>query len=194
MEENKTVEQLGVELKEMQTNNDKIPVKEITEPYKTARVATQKKAIMDKIEVQQYVPYTVKVATIKQVLESACVEEGLFNSNSDKRYCAFTLMIVALYTNMDIAEADSFDELKSSGVYNAVVTLIPQEEVKELQLLWTMLYDDMVQKYASLEAIINKQSTRIGMICSVALDRLAQAVEVLDVEKIAKAVKTHLTR
>lgn len=194
MENKVNLEETVNDLETLKEEKTKISAKEFSEKFTNAKIVAQKQALIEQANLQKYVPYIIKISTIKEVLKSICVEDGLFSPNSDRRYVSFNLMVVSLYTDIDIAEEDVYDTLKSSGVLNAILALIEEEEIKELQLLYAMIYDDMVQKYSSLEAIINKQSNRIGTICAVSLDRLAQAVEKLDVDKISKIVKERFTK
>jgi hypothetical protein len=88
------------------------------------------------IEVQKYLPAVEKADLISKVINASVDTNGFYNPLRIK--INLTLEIIYAYTNLSFTEKQKENELKlydlivSSGLFNKVISLIPEDEQKEL--------------------------------------------------------------
>lgn len=89
-----------------------------------------------KIEVQQYLPMIDKLTLAKSAGMSAINEDDTLQVvNENSLQIAFRILVIKLYTDIKLPKDnyDAYDLLMSSGVYDAVVSAIPNNEMFELE-------------------------------------------------------------
>lgn len=89
------------------------------------------------IEVKKYLPMNEKAEIVSKVINLSADNNGFYNPLRIKVY--LTLETVYAYTNISFTEKQKENELKlydmiiSSGLFNEIVRLIPEDEWKDLQ-------------------------------------------------------------
>lgn len=89
------------------------------------------------IEVKKYLPMNEKADMVSRVINLSADDNGFYNPLRIKVY--LTLETVYAYTNISFTEKQKENELKlydmiiSSGLFNKIVNLIPEDEWKDLQ-------------------------------------------------------------
>lgn len=177
------------------TENQMVNLEDFLKKYKMCKNNTQKSALLNGVEIKDYIPYSLKVAVAKDIVEKECVSDEGFHPNSDRRHLAFFLSVVMLYTNLDIDDSyDStiYDELRACGLLDNILELANKNgDIKEYKLVWSMVYDDLCQEHNSLNAIIGQQVAKAAMICNIGLYKLGESIEHIDYEKVGKGLSTY---
>lgn len=89
------------------------------------------------IEVKKYLPMNEKADMVSKIINLSADDNGFYNPLKIKVY--LTLETVYAYTNISFTEKQKENELKlydiiiSSGLFNKIVKLIPEDEWKDLQ-------------------------------------------------------------
>lgn len=178
------------------TNNNMVDMNEFVEKYKMCKNDTQRSALLAKLEIKTYIPYTLKVNVAKGAIAEECVKEEGFYSNSERRYLAFALSIVMLYTNLSIpksVDSSIYDDIKSCGLLDDIIAVANKsKDIDEFRLLWGMIYNDLYEQNNSLNAIVGQQVVRAAAVCNVGMYKLGESIENFDFEKLGKNISTYL--
>lgn len=128
------------------------------------------------IEVKQYLPMIDKFDLINITLQKAN-EDGIYNDFKLSMY--FQLNLVYLYSNIEFSmedrmdESDIYDKLRSSGILQGVINLIPKEE-----------YDFLIQSIEKQAQIKMDYGTRMGVVLNSIIaslpDAMAQAADIIE--------------
>lgn len=85
------------------------------------------------IEVLQYMPIMDKITLATSAVMSATNESGSIDQNSLE--IAFKVLITKTYSSVELPKnnIDAYDLVVSTGVYNAIVGVIPRDEIEEVR-------------------------------------------------------------
>lgn len=129
---------------------DKVKVKDFLDKYNSVPESKIRKSICSNFIVRKYVPAFEKYIALLSVFNQTCRD---FNGNLQFNNFVWTLTyrmaIVGLYTNLNVAETDEqsmpfgfYDDLKETGALNDLLSLIDEEEVKELMMVRDAIFSD----------------------------------------------------
>ena len=154
---------------------------------KSTDVVAMKK-LLQEINVKTYVPYSKKVFMAREIIKNICVTENDgFRYDSPKRFLAYVMSIIEIYTDLVMNEEDTsieYDALKSSGVLTAIFDAIGKDDFKEYQTVWKMVYEDYVNNTASIPSLIKENVKRFGIICNEGLKAVAEELKKIPLEEI----------
>ena len=129
------------------------------------------------IEVKQYLPVNDKLELIGNVINSAHDENNF--SNPVKVNIFTTLEILYVYTNINFTEkqkedpAKLYDLVVSSGLVDAVLNVIPEDE-----------YEEVVCGIAdSIEAIYNYRNSVMGILDTISADYSNLNLDATEIQK-----------
>lgn len=107
----------------------------------------------------------------------------VFRSNSLSVYLFFTMRLIDLYTDIDVAEGEDiikqYDELNENGLIDKIIAAIPESEYKEFKTILQMKTDDLYQNEYSVPALLYSIKETLSMSSEVfgkALDNLDLSV------------------
>lgn len=173
----------------------KYTVPEFVEAYKkTGTDVVKQQKLLKEINIKHYVPFNMKRVMAKKLVEDICLDENEIILNSPKRYLAYVLSIVTMYTDLECEQEDSsldYDLLRESGILETIFLEIG-DDIKEYKTMWTMCYEDLLQNENSLVKIIKRNVERFGFICNNGLLKTAEAINGFtsqDVKNIVKNIK-----
>lgn len=126
-----------------------------------------------KIEVLKYLPIEEKYDLISITMQNA-LENGVYNGLKLDMY--FHLYMVYLYTNINFTdkqkenETKLYDELKSNGLLDLIITNIPDNEYNETYDFMQEIIADTVNYKASASALIQSIITDLPTQAQAAMD------------------------
>lgn len=115
------------------------------------------------IEVKQYLPIQDKLILIGDVLNAAADENRFYSQGKVDMF--FALKVIEAYTNLSITDKQKenqtklYDDLKSSGFYDAVVAEIPSKEIDYLYDLVCEAEDQIYKYQNSAYGIMDAMNT-----------------------------------
>lgn len=158
--------------------NKKIKLDELIEKLIKRNSQNAKDVIMKTIEVKNYVSYVMKEVTARQIIQTSHfiyptdsdisemtneeIQElkGIPSINYSKQYLFTALMLVDLYTNIDVdfsKGVNEYDKLAEYGIMNYIINNIPDSEIQEFRMLIDYEYETYFQKYHSTQSYINRK-------------------------------------
>lgn len=161
----------------------------VTECVKVQNNPVALKKLLAEIHTKTYVPFGQKVYVAKKALANICLGEDGFQYNSPKRYLAFVMSIIELYTDLEMTETDTsleYDALKSSGLMTAVLEMIGEEDFKEYKSIWKMSYEDLIASQTSIPSLIKENVKRFANICDAGFTALSKQLERIPTETLTK--------
>ena len=163
-----------------------IKAKEFVEQYNATDTMMKESFIRDHI-VNDYVPYTRKIAKSKNIINATSkIEvdgESIYCVNSPSRFLLFTMNLIEEYTDIEIdyekSIVETFDLLDSNGLIALLLNAMPQNDRKMFQMVFDMVRDDAYESERSLVGWMdNKINAMKMMIGSVPWDEFVEkAVE-----------------
>jgi hypothetical protein len=187
-------------------------IKDFVEGYEKV-VSDKLKAnyIKDKLEVKDYVPFAEKVNLVENVVKTTTYERdsngeltGNIKINSIARALLFGLSIIDKYTNLEVDfkhASSEYDLLCKSNLFASVNELIPEKELKELQGMMDMVFNDTLQNELSTQRFVSNQVNRFSKLIELSfkpvLDKIADEIENMDeskVEAIGKQLEKFVKR
>ena len=122
----------------------------------------------------EYVPYEKKVTYGKMIAEKCSYKKDLSNSKTDYarlyidstlRYMLSCMMYVMLYTSIKCDNNDTdmlyrFNELNKMRLFDVIMKNIDQSEMKEINMVINLCFDDLMANEYELHSFITKQVTR----------------------------------
>ena len=156
----------------------KIKLNEIVEKLKKRDSKNARDIILKTIEIKNYVSYAIKEVTARQIIQTShfvyptdnniddMSNEEIMNLkgipyiNYSKQYLFTALMLVDLYTNLEIDFSQGvyeYDKLAEYGIMDYIINNINDSEIKEFKMLIDYEYQTYYQKYHSLEAQVNNK-------------------------------------
>lgn len=195
---------------------EKIGIRKFIEEYEN-RVTDRLKEeyLKDYLEVKEYIPFVLKDALAASIVDATCFETeekkdidgnvtrertGRIKINSILRKLLFYRCLIEQYTNLAVETEgfyEEYDLLKSSGVLDQILGLIPESEAGEFAQIIDMKVSDVLSYYSSPQKYVSDQVERFGTLIGVALnpflEKLADQLGELDeehIDKLAKIVAT----
>ena len=176
---------------------NKVSLKELINKFKNIHDDTEKRSFIGaQVEFNEYVSYLAKVSAARDLVASTCYDEdtGEFKNNTPERYIAYVVSAIILYTNIDMDAEDgtnygNYDLLQINGFMDAlfdVIGLKTNGDVEVYKVVWKMCYEDMKEYYSSIENLLRKSATRIGLIANTGLYKLASVLEGTDLTELVK--------
>lgn len=184
-------------------NNKKYTVKEFCEKYNKQKSDDTRLTFVKERMNAKYVPYEVKVAICEKIVENTYYVKDENNGmktkklriNSPAQRMLFGLQLVEQYTDIKIDfkhNLDDFNMLSESGAMVIILTLIPEFEFKEFDMLLNMVCSDVIQNEYETHAFISNQIERFGELTGVvlkpAIERLNDILLNMDEKTIDKMV------
>ena len=191
---------------------EKIGIKKFIEEYENrATDRLKEEYLKDYLEVKKYIPFVLKDALATSIANATCFETiekkdidgnvsrertGRIKVNSISRRLLFYRCLIEQYTNLSV-ETDGFHEeydlLKSSGVLDQIIKLIPENEAGEFAQIIDMKVSDTISYYDSPQKFVSDQVERFGTLIGVTLnpflEKIADQLGELDEEHIDKLAK-----
>ena len=131
------------------------------------------------IEINKYLPMGEKTEMVSKIINKSSDNNGYYNPLKVKVY--LTLEVLYRYTNLSFTEKQKENELKlydmvmSSGLFKQIVSLIPEEEWKDLQ---TTVWDTISNIYEYKNSILGILETVSGDYENLNLDALQLSQEI----------------
>ena len=102
-----------------------------------------------KLEIRAYVPFLVKNLTAENIAGQCFYnKEGMPHIDSARQHYLTVSAIINLYTNIDSVPekwiTEEYDLLVSSGIYDAIVNSIPEDEYSRFMDIISMKRDDII--------------------------------------------------
>lgn len=135
-----------------QGNNSttKVKIGDFLNKYNSVPESKIRKNICLSYMIRKYVPVFEKYIALLTVFNHTCRNsEGNLCFNNFAWTIAYRMAIVGMYTNLDIANLEEqkesfklYDDLKESGALNDLLSLIDEEEVKEIMMIRDTIFSD----------------------------------------------------
>ena len=92
-----------------------------------------------------YVNLQIKIEKLSEIIDKS-LELKTQNISSIYRYVLFTVYLIENYTNLqiDVDMYKTYDLLRSSGLLNKILSLIPENEINESQKFVDMILHDIL--------------------------------------------------
>ena len=92
-----------------------------------------------------YVNLQIKIEKLSEIIDKS-LELKTQNISSIYRYVLFTVYLIENYTNLqiDVDMYKTYDLLRSSGLLNKILSLIPENEINESQKFVVMILHDIL--------------------------------------------------
>lgn len=138
------------------------------------------------IEVSKYLPMSEKTEMVSKIINKSSDNNGYYNPLKIKVY--LTLETLYRYTNLSFTEKQKENELKlydmviSSGLFGKVVSLIPEDEWKDLQ---NTVWHTISNIYEYKNSILGILETVSGDYENLNLDALQLSQEIGNPDNIA---------
>ena len=184
-------------------SNKKYTVKNFCKKYNDLETIESKEIFIKSVMNEHYIPYEEKVAVCENIVNNTyyknvdrnCVSVKKLHINSPAQHMLFGLQLVKQYTNIDVDLKKSLEEfnlLNKSGVMNIVLTLIPETEFKEFEMLLGMICNDVMCNEYETRAFISNQVERFGELTGAVLtplfEQLNKTIENIDEKTVDKIV------
>lgn len=118
---------------------------------------------MSKHIVTKYIDITTKIFWCNNIAENTThFEDGdvkIVKYDSVGRYLLFTMVLIKLYTDIDINFEDGkyvkqYDQLNEAGIIDEIISMIPEKEYAEFNMILDMKVDDFANNEYSVAAIL----------------------------------------
>lgn len=180
---------------------NKISVKKLVDGYmaiKNSDESIRNKYLDSHLSITEYVPYSMKVGVAKEVIKNSCLgENGNVLLDSPKRYILHILSILNLYTNVEISNdaiTEEYDLLVSNGLLDRITERIPQAEIERFSTIEKMEFDDFMTNMYEGHAFLTKMIVDVWNLISPSVGKLidvtAESLKDVDIDKLAKAIKS----
>lgn len=101
-----------------------------------------------------YVPYEVKIKVCTEIAKNTLFDlDGEYFVDTPLRYSMFVLMIVDLYTDLDVDFENSMNDFNLLDKYNlidAIIDQISNSEYKKFQVVMDMVKEDIYENHRSV--------------------------------------------
>lgn len=173
-------------------------VKEFVKKYNEYKTDELKSNFLQKVVLNEYVPFTKKEATCKNIVDTTYYitdNKGIkrLHVNSSATYILYSLNIINLYTGIEIdfnRGLEEYDELNRYGLIGIISSMISERELKEFSMILDMVESDVIQNEYETHAFISSQIERFGTLIGNALDpvltELSDSINNIDETKIEK--------
>ena len=182
-------------------SKEKYTVKDFCKKYNEARVEQTKKELISSIMNPHYVSYEMKITICEKVIENSYYKKNndektkRLHINSPAQYMLYCLCLVKEYTYIEIDLSKSLEEfnlLNESELLDAIISNIPERELKEFRMILDMVESDVLQNEYETHAFISNQVERFGELTGIVLkpviEQLANALGNMDEKTIDKII------
>lgn len=180
--------------------SEKITVEQFAKEYfEIKSKQLQEKYIKEKLKIKQYLPYNLKVALAKNIVNCSSFDENKnLNLSSTGRYLLYIRTVITQYTNLienkeNSSFLDEYDALASTELLELILSEIPQKEINEFKTIVNMVLDDTITQFTSPQIFVSDQIQRIMTIISKISEPLitsaAKAFDNLDEKETENIIK-----
>ena len=176
---------------------NKILVKDFVDGYSKCTSDEQRKRyIKANLVIEEYIPYEIKDAVAKKIIESTTHASADENSgtitapayyiNTAAKNMLMKLNIINMWTNIQVDFNDSLSEynmLCKSGLFATITKMIPEMEVGEFVSLVDWARDDFMLNEMSVQGFVSGQIRRITDTAKVFFEPLVEKF-IKNVDKI----------
>lgn len=177
-------------------------IKECVENYSKLQSSAAKKAFIEKVVDNKYIPVLTKRLVLENMLKKSIVTDnhGVRYIDMFVSQINFTCAVLALYTKLELPNTteeeetniyEQYDLLVASDMLPQIMSAINQEELNRLISVNKQVMDNFYNKEKTTEAYISKTVTQfttvLGTMCSSGLEQLAQIID--DEKKMKKLAK-----
>lgn len=157
-------------------------VKDLVQKYDAA-VEKAKPIILKEIKSEKYIPYEAKIMNMGVIVNATHrKKDGSIYMNTPMQFVLFTLHIIDNYTNIKIDSThlmDEFNMLHKSGLIDIIVhpqegmtEIIPVSEINECAEILSMMHNDFMTNYCSMQSLFAKLSFDSKEIMSEMMEQL----------------------
>lgn len=180
-------------------------VKEFTNKYSKIVRDDDKMTLLKSVVKDRYISYAEKCNIAERIVKATSYitikdknnnENQKLHFNSTAQYMLYCLNVVDNYSSITIDYTnctEEFDMLNKNGVFDEVMQLISERELKELRMVLEMIQDDLIQNEYETHAFISNQVARFGelfgTITAPALEKLSEVIDGIDEKTIDKLGK-----
>lgn len=151
-------------------------IKEFIEKYNIAKNNEKGLEIFLKeiVYLDKYVPYEKKIAICNRIIDTSYFNHEFddvgnviktdFHMDSTVAYLLTCLHLIQEYTNIDIdfeKNIEQFNELNKYGLIDILLNTIPSKELKEFQMIFNMVKDDLITNEYEIHSFIKNQISKI---------------------------------
>lgn len=140
--------------------------------------------IVKTLDVKDYVGIKAKKVLVDEIIDKCIIyEDGILKFNEIDKYIAFTMMVIAAYTNIELSFdiEEDYDQLCQSKLLNAVVETFAGE-YENVKLLLAMQCDYILSA--------NNIEAQLGRVLTSALDKLDAFTNLpIDIDSINKVME-----
>ena len=168
----------------MDYNIEKIKLSEIIEKLNKRNSQSAKDVVLKSIQFKNHVSYVIKEVTAKNIIQIAhftypkdvnvndMSDEQLSNIkpvpnlNRSKQYILTAVMIVDLFTNIEIDFSNAmveYDKLIEYGLLEYMLNNINESEIKEFNMLIDYEYEKYYHKYYSIQSYFDKKINELKL-------------------------------
>lgn len=159
---------------------------EFVKGYQEAKKTNAQDAFIKKHITRTYLPYELKIAEAKDVVEKSCYKDingkRVFQQNSPAFFMLFMLKVVANYTDIEIGENKeslaTFNAFAKAGLFEALITVFPRE-YDSFNTVLQMVKDDEMENYRSFAGFFETKVESLDM----ALGAIAEAANNLQLKE-----------
>lgn len=132
---------------------------------------TDKVSVFNELEIEHYLPFTVKRQMIENMLENILDDDnGIVTYDSMTKYILFTIGVISMYTDLEFSKGDAvyyeYDRMVTSGLLGYIYEEIEDDYRVSLEFFERRIEDVMrvtnslecraIQSLNDIEASINK--------------------------------------
>lgn len=156
---------------------------EFVKGYQKAKKTNSHEAFIKKHITKTYLPFELKIAEAKDVVEKSCYKEingkRVFQQNSPAFFMLFMLKVIANYTDIEIGENEealtTFNAFAEAGLFEALISIFPRE-YDSFNTVLQMVKDDEMENYRSLAGFFETKVESLDM----ALTAIAETTKTID--------------
>lgn len=156
---------------------------EFVKGYQKAKKTNSHEAFIKKHITKTYLPFELKIAEAKDVVEKSCYKEingkRVFQQNSPAFFMLFMLKVIGNYTDVEIGEGEdaleTFNSFAEVGLFEAIISLFPKE-YDSFNTVLQMVKDDEMENYRSLAGFFETKVESLDM----ALTAIAETTKTID--------------
>lgn len=149
--------------------------------------ANDKDKFLEDCIVNQYIPYSEKVADCVAIINATTETDGVFKANTPAQFMLFMVQMISRYTEIEKEEniLGLFEQLDEINLINAIVSKIPERELASYNTILDMVRDDYMENNRSLISFVETKVKALGL----SLDAVLEVVQKYISENIPEAIE-----
>lgn len=157
-------------------------VDEFVEKYKELDEAG-KNSLLNDLITTEYVPYAIKIADCKRIIQSTSytnTEPNMFSINSPARHMLLNLQLIDRYTDLEIDYNEAleiYDMLDEIDAIDNIITSLPAKEVSKYRKIMKMMLKDFKMNERSMIGYLDSKLASLGII-SEELNKIMEDISV----------------